>query len=131
MAELSEKARKLFEDPNFLFVATVNADGSPQVTPVWTALENGHITFNTAVGRVKERNLRRDPRVGLSITAKDDPYKKVDIVGRVVDFIEGDKAYTQIDDLAEKYMGQRPYPWLQEGEKRVKIVIEPLRVHEM
>jgi len=131
MAELSEKARKLFEGPNFLFVATVNADGSPQVTPVWTALDNGHITFNTAVGRVKERNLRRDPRVGLSITAKDNPMDKVDIAGRVVDFVEGDEAYAQIDDLAEKYIGQRPYPWLQEGEKRVKVVIEPVRVHEM
>ena len=131
MAELSEKARKLFEDPNFLFVATVNQDGSPQVTPVWTALDDGHITFNTAVGRVKERNMRRDPRVGLSITARDDPMNKVDIAGRVVDFVEGDEAYAQIDDLAEKYIGQRPYPWLQEGEKRVKIVIEPVRVHEM
>ncbi len=131
MAELSEKARKLFEDPNFLFVATINTDGSPQVTPVWTHLDNGHITFNTAVGRVKERNLRRDPRVGLSITARDDPMNKVDIAGRVVDFVEGDEAYAQIDDLAEKYIGQRPYPWLQEGEKRVKIVIEPVRVHEM
>jgi PPOX class probable F420-dependent enzyme len=131
MAELSEKARKLFEDPNFLFVATINGDGSPQVTPVWTHLDNGHITFNTAVGRVKERNMRRDPRVGLSITARDDPMNKVDIAGRVVDFVEGDEAYAQIDDLAEKYIGQRPYPWLQEGEKRVKIVIEPVRVHEM
>jgi PPOX class probable F420-dependent enzyme len=131
MAELSEKARKLFENPNYLFVATINPDGSPQVTPVWTALENGHITFNTAVGRVKERNMRRDPRVGLSITAKDNPMDKVDVAGRVVDFIEGDEAYAQIDDLAEKYIGQRPYPWLQEGEKRVKIVIEPVRVHEM
>jgi len=131
MAELSEKARKLFEDPNFLFVATINQDGSPQVTPVWTALDDGHITFNTAVGRVKERNMRRDPRVGLSITARDDPMNKVDIAGRVVDFVEGDEAYAQIDDLAEKYIGQRPYPWLQEGEKRVKIVIEPVRVHEM
>ena len=82
MADLSDKAKGLFEDSNILFVGTVNADGSPQVTPVWTALDNGHITFNTAVGRAKERNLRRDPRVGLSITAKDDPFKKVDIVGR-------------------------------------------------
>jgi PPOX class probable F420-dependent enzyme len=130
MAELSEKARKLFEDPNFLFVATINPDGSPQVTPVWTALDNGHITFNTAVGRVKERNMRRDPRVGLSITARDDPMNKVDIAGRVVDFVEGDEAYAQIDDLAEKYIGQRPYPWLREDEKRVKILIEPVRVHE-
>jgi PPOX class probable F420-dependent enzyme len=130
MAELSEKARKLFEGPNFLFVATVNGDGSPQVTPVWTGLDNGHITFNTAVGRVKERNLRRDPRVGLSITARDDPFNKVDIAGRVVDFIEGDEADAQIDDLSEKYIGQRPYPWRREDQQRVKIVIEPVRVHE-
>jgi PPOX class probable F420-dependent enzyme len=131
MAELSEKSRKLFEDPNLLFVATINPDGSPQVTPVWTQLDSGRITFNTAIGRAKERNLRRDPRVGLSITAKDNPMAKVDVAGRVVDFIEGDEAYAQIDDLAEKYIGQRPYPWLQEGEKRVKILIEPVRVHEM
>lgn len=129
MAELSDKARKLFEDPNLLFVGTVNSDGSPQVTPVWTALENGHITFNTAVGRAKERNLRRDPRVGLSISAKDDQFKKVDIVGRVVDFIEGDEAYAQIDDLSEKYLG-KAYPWHRESEQRVKVVIEPVRVHE-
>jgi PPOX class probable F420-dependent enzyme len=131
MAELSQKARKLFEDPNFLFVATINADGSPQVTPVWTHLDSGNITFNTAVGRVKERNMRRDPRVGLSITARDDPMDKVDIAGRVVDFIEGDEAYAQIDDLSEKYIGQRPYPWRREDEERVKVVVEPVRVHEM
>lgn len=131
MAELSDKARGLFEDPNLLFVGTVNADGSPQVTPVWTALDNGRITFNTAVGRAKERNLRRDPHVGLSITAKDDQFKKVDIVGRAVEFIEGDEADAQIDDLSEKYLGQRPYPWHRESEQRVKVVIEPMRVYEM
>jgi PPOX class probable F420-dependent enzyme len=131
MAELSEKARKLFEDPNLLFVATANPDGSPQVTPVWTGLDNGRITFNTAVGRVKERNLRRDPRVGLSITAAGDPFNKVDVAGRVVDFVEGDEAYAQIDDFSEKYIGQRPYPWRRENEKRVKIVVEPVRVYEM
>jgi PPOX class probable F420-dependent enzyme len=131
MAELNANARKLFEDPNLLFVGTINPDGSPQVTPVWTQLENGHITFNTARGRVKERNLRRDPRVALSITARDDPMDKVDVIGRVVNVIEGDEAHAQIDDLAEKYIGQRPYPWLQEGEERVKFVIEPVRVYQM
>ena len=131
MPELTDKARRLFEGPNLLFVATINADGSPQVTPVWTELDNGNISFNTAVGRVKERNLRRDPRVGLSITSRENPMDKVDIAGRVVDFVEGDEAYAQIDDLAEKYIGQRPYPWLREGEKRIKVVIEPVRVHEM
>jgi PPOX class probable F420-dependent enzyme len=130
MAELSAKARKLFADPNILFVGTVNADGSPQVTPVWTGLENGYITFNTAVGRAKERNMRRDPRVGLSITARDDPMEKVDVIGRVVDMIVGEEADAQIDDFAEKYIGQRPYPW-RRGETRVKVLIEPVRVHEM
>jgi PPOX class probable F420-dependent enzyme len=130
MAELSDKARKLFEDPNILFVGTVNTDGSPQVTPVWTGLENGYITFNTAVGRAKERNMRRDPRVGLSITARDNPMDKVDVIGRVVDMIVGEDADDQIDDFAEKYIGQRPYPW-RRGETRVKVLIEPVRVHEM
>jgi PPOX class probable F420-dependent enzyme len=131
MAELSEKARKLFEDPNYLFVGTVNKDGSPQVTPVWTDVHNGHIRFNTAVGRAKERNLRRDPRVGLSITARENPWEKVDIRGRVIDFIEGEEADANIDDLAEKYIGQRPYPWRTPEEKRVIVVIEPERVYEM
>jgi PPOX class probable F420-dependent enzyme len=130
MAEMSAKARKLFEDPNILFVGTINADGAPQVTPVWTGLEGGHITFNTAVGRAKERNLRRDPRIGLSITARDNPMEKVDIIGRVVDMIVGQEADNQIDDFAEKYIGQRPYPW-RRGETRVKVLIEPVRVHGM
>jgi PPOX class probable F420-dependent enzyme len=131
MAELSEKARNLFTGPNYLFVATVNPDGSPQVTPVWTDLEDGRIRFNTAVGRAKERNLRRDPRIGMSITARDDPWDKVDVRGRVVDFIEGEEADRQIDDLSEKYTGQRPYPWRNPDERRVIVVIEPERVYEM
>jgi PPOX class probable F420-dependent enzyme len=131
MAELSDKAKKLFEGPNLLFVATVNADGSPQVTPVWTELDNGNVTFNTAAGRVKDRNIRREPRIGLSIASKDNAYDKVDLAGRVVDLIEGDEAETQIDDLSEKYLNQRPYPWRQEGERRVKVIVEPLRTYEM
>jgi PPOX class probable F420-dependent enzyme len=131
VAELSSKTRALFEEPNYLFVATVNPDGSPQVTPVWTDVQDGHIRFNTAVGRAKERNLRRDPRVGLSITHRDDPWKKADIRGRVVDFVEGEESDRQIDDLSEKYIGQRPYPWRNPDERRVIVVIEPERVYEM
>jgi PPOX class probable F420-dependent enzyme len=130
MAELSEKARKLFEGPNYLFVATLNADGSPQVTPVWTSLRDSHITFNTAVGTVKERNLRRDPRIGLSITAREDPWDKVDVRGRAVEFIEGEEADDQLDDLSEKYVGQRPYPWRSPSQQRVIVVVEAERVHE-
>jgi PPOX class probable F420-dependent enzyme len=130
MAQLSDKVKKLFEGPNYLFVATLNADGSPQVTPVWTSLDDGHISFNTVVGSVKERNLRRDPRLALSITARDDPWDKADIRGRAVDFVTGDEADRHIDDLSEKYVGQRPYPWRRPGTERIKIVIEPDRVYE-
>jgi PPOX class probable F420-dependent enzyme len=131
MAQLSEKARKLFEDPNYMFLGTVDSDGAPQVTPVWTDLADGRIRFNTAIGRVKERNLRRDPRVALSITARDNPWDKVDVRGRVVEFIEGEEADAHIDDLSEKYTGQRPYAFRAPGERRVTVVIEPDRVHEM
>jgi PPOX class probable F420-dependent enzyme len=131
MAELSEKARKLFMDPNYLYVGTTNPDGSPQVTVVWTDVEDGRIRFNTAIGRVKERNLRRDPRIGMTITARDNPWDKVDVRGRVVDFIEGEEADRHIDDLSEKYTGQRPYPWRQPDERRVIVVTEPARVYEM
>jgi len=131
MAGLSDKARKLFTDPNYLYVGTTNPDGSPQVTVVWTDVQDGRIRFNTAIGRVKERNLRRDPRIGMTITARDNPWDKVDIRGRVVDFVEGEEADRHIDDLSEKYTGQRPYPWRQPEERRVIVVIEPARVYEM
>jgi PPOX class probable F420-dependent enzyme len=131
MAGLSDKARKLFTDPNYLYVGTTNPDGSPQVTVVWTDLQDGHIRFNTAIGRVKERNLRRDPRIGMTITARDNPWDKVDVRGRVVDFVEGEEADEHIDDLSEKYTGQRPYPWRQPEERRVMVVIDPARVYEM
>jgi PPOX class probable F420-dependent enzyme len=130
MAELSDKVRKLFQGPNYLFIATLNKDGSPQVTPVWTSLQDGRISFNTVVGSVKERNLRRDPRVALSITARDDPWDKADIRGRAVDFITGDAADSHIDDLSEKYVGKRPYPWRRAGTERIQIVIEADRVYE-
>jgi PPOX class probable F420-dependent enzyme len=130
MAELSDKVTNLFEGPNYLFVATLNADGSPQVTPVWTSLDDGSISFNTVVGSVKERNLRRDPRLAVSITARDDPWDKADIRGRAVEFITGEAADEHIDDLSEKYIGQRPYPWRRPGTERIKIVIEPDRVYE-
>ena len=74
--------------------------------------------------------MRREPRVGLSIASRDDPMEKVDLAGRVVEMIEGEEAEAQIDDLSEKYIGERPYPWRRD-EERIKVLIEPVRVHEM
>ncbi len=130
MAQLSEKARTLFSEPNYLYIGTVNNDGSPQVTPVWTDVRDGRVRFNTAVGRVKERNLRRDPRVGMSIAHREDPWNKVDIRGRVVDFVEGEEADRHIDELSAKYTGRTPYPWRRPDERRVMVVVEPERVYE-
>ena len=128
MVELSDTVRSKLEAPNLAFLADVMEDGSPHVSPVWIALENGYITFNTAVGRVKEKNMRRDPRVAISIAEKDDFYDKVDIRGRVVEMIEGEEADRQIDLLAKKYLGKDEYPWRNPAETRIKVLVEPLAV---
>jgi PPOX class probable F420-dependent enzyme len=126
MIELSTRARALIEAPNLAFLATVMADGSPQVTPVWVALEDGFVTVNTATGRVKERNMRRDPRVAISVTAKDDFFARTSVRGRVVEMIVGEEADRHIDALALKYIGEERYPDHNDRERRVKVVIEPL-----
>jgi PPOX class probable F420-dependent enzyme len=131
MAELTEKARSLIDEPNFAFLATVDEDGSPQVSPVWIDREDGRVLVNTAAGRVKDRNMRRDPRVALSIANRENAYDKVDIRGRVVDVVEGDEAESHIDKMAFKYMGEETYPMRQPGERRVVFKIEPQRVSEM
>jgi PPOX class probable F420-dependent enzyme len=130
MAQLTEKARQRLSDPNFGYLATIMEDGSPQVSPVWVDVEGDQILFNTAKGRVKEQNLRRDPRVAISIADKDDQYDKVDIRGRVVDWIEGDEAFAHIDKMAKKYLGEDKYPGLKPGEERVIAKIEPERISE-
>jgi PPOX class probable F420-dependent enzyme len=126
MAVLSERVRRTIERPNLAFLAEVMEDGSPHVSPVWIDHEDGYVTFNTAVGRLKERNIRRDPRVAISIADADDPYDKVDIRGHVVEIIEGEDADRQIDKLAKKYTGNDTYPWRRLGERRVKVLVEPI-----
>ena len=125
MAQLDENTRSKIEAPNFAFLATLMKDGSPQVSPVWIALEDGRLTFNTTVGHVKDRNIRRDPRVAISVADKENPYEKVCIRGRVVEIVEGEEAERQIDALARKYLGQDTYPWRNPGDARVKVVVEP------
>jgi PPOX class probable F420-dependent enzyme len=130
MTKLSEEARKLFEDRNFAFVATVMPDGSPQVSPVWVDLEDGRILVNTVLGRQKERNMRRDPRVAVSVFDHDDPERHVDVRGRVVDFVPGDTAERHIDELSRKYRGVDPYDDHSPDKPRVIAKIEPERVYE-
>jgi PPOX class probable F420-dependent enzyme len=126
---LTDKSRQLIDAPNYAFLATVNADGGPQVSPVWVDRDGDTILVNTAIGRVKDRNMRREPRVAISIPSGGDFYDKVDIRGHVVDVVEGDEAERHIDKLAKKYVGEDTYPNRREGEHRVIFRIEADRIH--
>jgi PPOX class probable F420-dependent enzyme len=125
---LTDDVREKLAKPNFWQLATVNPDGSPTVTPVWVDVEDGHVIVNTAIGRRKERNVRRDPRVALSMFGVDDPHTWVEIRGRVVDFVEGAPADRSIDALAKKYLGRETYPYRTPNERRVILRIEPSQV---
>lgn len=126
-AEIDASSRKLLEEPNFAFVATLMPDGAPQVTPTWIDVEDSTVLFNTAEGRQKPKNLRRDPRVTIAVPNRENFYEYVEIRGRVVeDTHEG--ADEHVDRLAKKYLGQDTYPFRQPGEERVIFKIEPERV---
>jgi PPOX class probable F420-dependent enzyme len=128
MTDLPDDVRNRLEGPNFWHVATVNPDGSPQVTPMWVMTRNGKVVLNSALGRRKARNIEANPHVALSLTDPENPYKSLQIQGRVVDTITGDQAEADIDTLSEKYTGQTPYPWRSPGEHRVTFLVEPTKV---
>ena len=112
----------------FAHLSTLNADGSPQVTPVWVDFDGTNVVINTARGRVKTKNLEREPRVALSIADPENPYRYLGIQGRVVDMTEnGGDAH--IDKMAKKYLGKDSYPFRAPGEKRVIVKIAPDKVH--
>ncbi|MDQ3964748.1 MAG: PPOX class F420-dependent oxidoreductase [Actinomycetota bacterium] len=121
---LDDKARKLIQGKNFGHLATISWDGSPHVTPVWIDLDNDQVLVNTSVGRVKERNVRRDDRVAISIADQEDPYDYVQIRGHVAE-VTRDGADEHIDKMAKKYTGEDKYPWRSPDEKRVVLRIKP------
>lgn len=130
MIQIPDGFQDILAKKSYAHLATLNADGSPQVTPVWFHYDGQHIVFNTALGRLKDRNLRRDPRVALSIQDPDNAYRYIQIRGRVVDVTE-EGADASIDSLAHKYLGVDKYPYGQPGEKRVIFRIEPEKVQTM
>jgi PPOX class probable F420-dependent enzyme len=127
--EIPDKIRKALEEPQFWHLATVNPDGSPQVSTVWVGPKDGKILINTALGRKKPRNIERNPNVALSWVDPENGYHSASIQGRVVDTYTGDQAEKDIDDFAQKYLGQSPYPWRSPGEQRVSYLIEPTHVY--
>lgn len=128
MATIPDAVREVLKGTAFWHLATLNEDGSATTTPVWADVDDGHVIVNTAIGRRKEKNARRDPRVALSVTNPENPYTWVEIRGRVVEFVEGDEADRSINALCKKYTGQDPYPWKAPGEQRVILRIAPDKV---
>jgi PPOX class probable F420-dependent enzyme len=114
----------------FANLATVMPDGSPQVTPVWVDYKDGKVLINTARGRIKDRNMSADPRVALSISDPDNPYRHIQIRGRVTNIVEKGAA-EHIDKMAKKYLGKDKYPYNQPGDVRVIFEIEPLSCSTM
>jgi PPOX class probable F420-dependent enzyme len=129
MTAIPDEVRAQLEAPNYWLLATLNPDGHPQVNPMWIHVEGDHVVVNTSIGRQKEKNVRRDPRVTIATTDDGNPYAYTEIRGKVVKYIEGDEAEASIDMLAKKYIGEDVYPWRQEGERRVKLLVEPTRIN--
>ncbi|CAL9272024.1 MULTISPECIES: PPOX class F420-dependent oxidoreductase [Streptomyces] len=131
-ATFDDAVRARLRAPHIWYVGTVFADGAPQVSPMWVDLEGEHeLSFNTSVGRVKEENLRRDPRVYLSHADATDPFDRVQISGVVTRFIEGPEAHDRMDRLAHKYLGSERFEWTMPGEQRVAVIVRPVKVRHI
>ena len=128
MATIPASHADLLTKPAFAHLATVNADGSPQVTPVWVDFDGTNVIINTARGRVKTKNLAREPRIAVSIADPENPYRYVGIQGRVAEMTEAG-ADAHIDKMAKKYMGKDSYPFRTPTEVRVIVKITPDKVH--
>jgi len=115
---------------SFANLATVMPDGTPQVTPVWVDYDGHHILVNSARGRRKDKNIARNSAVALSIQDPDNPYRYLEVRGRVAEITE-EGADEHIDKMAKKYMGKDKYPFRQPGEVRVLYKIEPQRTSQM
>jgi PPOX class probable F420-dependent enzyme len=117
---------ELLHGPNFAQLVTLNADGSPQVTVLWIDADADHVLVNTAEGRTKDRNLRRDPRAAVSVVRDGDWYRWISITGTAVERTTGEEAERHIDALSRRYDGE---PWTGvEGQVRVLYRIRPGRI---
>ena len=126
MAELDQKQTRFLEQPFVGVATTLRKDGSPHSTVVWVDVDNGNVSFNTAVGRAKERHIRANPKVALTVVDPKDAYKWVSVSGEAELTTEG--ADSQIDRLAKKYLGKDEYPWRKPEEQRITVRIRPEKV---
>ncbi|HEV2953466.1 MAG TPA: PPOX class F420-dependent oxidoreductase [Candidatus Dormibacteraeota bacterium] len=125
--KLTPAQASLLEQKYFAVVTTLMADGSPQSTVVWVDTDGENALFNTARGRLKTRNLERDPRISLAIVDHSEPYAKLIVIRGRAELID-DGADANIDKLAKKYIGQDVYPWRQPNEQRVIVKIHAEKI---
>ena len=126
MAQLDQQQKQFLEQPFVGVATTLRDDGSPHNTVVWVDVDNGTVSFNTAVGRAKERHLKKNPQIALTVVDPGDPYKWVSLSGQAE--LTTDGADPQIDKLAKKYLGKDEYPWRNPAEQRIKVRITPEKV---
>ena len=124
---MDSKVEKLLNGQNLVFLATTMSDGSPQVTPVWGNLADAYILINTAEGRLKHKNILRDPRVAISVVDTKNPLDMTSIRGKVIEILP-DYEYKHANFLTKQYMGKEKYPFKRPGEKRITLKIQPERV---
>ena len=129
-ATISPGFQKLMREPAYCQLATLMPDGSPQVTQVWVDTDGEHILINTAEGRQKERNVRRDPRVAVNVVDPENAWRIAMVRGRVVD-VTTSGADQLIDQLAKKYLNEDIYPFRRPEEVRVTLKILPEKINEM
>ena len=127
---IPKKYLDLFDKKAFGHLATIMPDGSPQVTPVWLDYDGKYVRFNSARGRVKDKNVRRDPRVSISIQDPDNPYRYLEVRGRVAEITENG-ADDHVNKLSQKYVGKPVYMKRSPDEVRVLYKIEPQKITSM
>ena len=124
------KVQRLFQQKNLIFISTINSDGSPQLTPVWGNYDDGYVLVSTAEGRLKHKNVLRDPRVSISVVDHDNPLNMTTIKGEVIEIIP-DYDYIHTNKLTKQYMGIDEYPFKRPGEKRIIFKIKPVKIFVM
>lgn len=127
---IPEKFSDLMEKKVFAGLATIMPDGTPQVTPVWIDFDGENLLVNTAVGRQKDKNLQRDPKVSVMLMDPENPYRYLEIRGKVVERTL-DGADDHINKMAKKYLGQDVYPFRQADEVRVLYKVKPVKTSSM
>lgn len=130
MEKLNEKAIALLKDKNFVVLATLNKNGSPHTTTLWVDTDGKNVLINTAIGRVKDKNMKRDERVGIGVFDVKNPYYRLHLDGKVVKMITGKKAEDHISFLSKKYTGITPYKKSNPAEKRIIFVVQPTHIRE-